>query len=87
MTVAATLTSWRDVFVQGGEDGLKSRTGEPSRLYTRRIGSPHGRPPRLAKQGFGATSGCGPVESARQMSNLSYSKEMRSLINHCKIMI
>jgi transposase-like protein len=25
---AATLTSWRDAFLQGGEDGLKSRTVE-----------------------------------------------------------
>ena len=25
---AATLTSWRDAFLQGGEDGLKSRSGE-----------------------------------------------------------
>ena len=25
---AATLTSWRDAFLQGGEDGLKSRTRE-----------------------------------------------------------
>ncbi len=25
---AATLTGWRDAFLQGGEDGLKSRTRE-----------------------------------------------------------
>ena len=25
---AATLTNWRDAFLQGGEDGLKSRTAE-----------------------------------------------------------
>ena len=28
VVLAATLTDWRDAFLQGGENGLKSQTGE-----------------------------------------------------------